>query len=164
MRYVVQFTDGRIGRTHGVKPLVVDATDEDELAQLVYRHTRPYLMSRDLTTVVDLQTGVGVTYAGMHTGAAFRLRPVPDGIAVDEKTLAWTLLDDAPPEVYLRLPPWPGRAAAVNVTAARTSWMSRMSCWASPSAPLPQWYCSRVKEHTGRHLASDGTRILAVWP
>jgi hypothetical protein len=102
----------------------------------------------------------------MHTGAAFRLWPVPDGIAVDEKTLAWTLLDDAPPEVYLKLPPWPAGRTVVDAgkRGIRPNWVSRLSCWAVPTRPMPGWYCSRVKEHTGRHLASDGTRILAVWP
>lgn len=35
-------------------------------------------------------------------------------------------------------------------------------CWSRyPGAPFT---CTRPKEHTGRHAASNGLYILAVWP
>ena len=70
-KYTVAFT--RIGRTRNVPPLVVQAADADALAKAIYKHARPYLASRDVEVIVDLDKMCGWICCGFNNGGDFTI-------------------------------------------------------------------------------------------
>lgn len=67
--YTVTFE--RIGRERNLPPLVVEADGPDHLAEVVYHHARPHLVSRDVEVVVDLGAGTGQIFCGFNNGGTF---------------------------------------------------------------------------------------------
>jgi hypothetical protein len=58
-------TFNRIGRTHNPEPFTVEARDEHDIADAVYKHARSMLTSRDVEVVaVD---GEVFIYAGVQS-------------------------------------------------------------------------------------------------
>lgn len=80
--YRCTFTDGRIGRTHGVEPLTVRAADGDILAERVFAYARPHLRSRDVETFVNLDEMRGFVRCGFQSGASFTIDLVEPAKAV----------------------------------------------------------------------------------
>lgn len=61
----------RIGRNHNVEDLVIPGVEPtehnaDAIAEAVYLHARPHLMSRDVEVVVDVEGLTANIYAGFH--------------------------------------------------------------------------------------------------
>lgn len=69
--YTVTFD--RIGRNHDVAPLQATADDADELAEAIYRYSRPHLSSRDVEVVVDLEQSRGSIFCGFNSGGRFTI-------------------------------------------------------------------------------------------
>lgn len=68
--YHVKFE--RIGRNHDVKPLCTEASDEDALAEAIFRYAKPKLASREVEVTVDLVAGTGfITAGGFHVAGRF---------------------------------------------------------------------------------------------
>lgn len=90
--YVVHFA--RIGRNHQVAPLLTGPVDgPSHLAELIYRHARPHLVSNDIEVIADLPEGKGHILAGFNNGGSFTIHQpdeavvcehCPDPRAVDE--------------------------------------------------------------------------------
>jgi hypothetical protein len=77
--YRVTFEDGRIGRRRDINPVIVNATDADELAEAVFRYAKPFLMSRDVEVSADLEAMSGTIYCGLHIGGKYTIETVdPD--------------------------------------------------------------------------------------
>lgn len=43
------------------------------------------------------------------------------------------------------------------------AWMDNLCPSQNKPAPGTRWICTRRNLHTGRHYASDGEHILAIW-
>lgn len=63
----------RIGRNHGVEPLVTKAADADDLADKVHRFARKHLRSRDYDVDLNMDKGEGFITCGMHCGGRFTI-------------------------------------------------------------------------------------------
>lgn len=66
----------RIGRDHGVPPVEVEAATAEGLAAQIYHVGRPYLRSRGVEVVVDMEARTGMFLCGFHSGGAFAFEPV----------------------------------------------------------------------------------------
>ncbi|WP_326797465.1 hypothetical protein OG946_20260 [Streptomyces sp. NBC_01808] len=85
-RYRVTYTRvGRHGGRDGSQPpgqLTVDADDADQLAEQVLKNVRPYLASRGVEVVVDLDTGRGHLLAGFSNAGTFTVEQIhAEGVA-----------------------------------------------------------------------------------
>ena len=85
-RYLVTF--GRVGHRGGrdgstpPAPLTVEATDSEHLAMHVLAYVRPFLASRGLEIVIDLEKGSGFLLAGFHTAGEFTVEALPDRVRI----------------------------------------------------------------------------------
>lgn len=85
-RYLVTFE--RVGRRGGrdgstpPAPLTVDAADGEHLAVHVLAYVRPFLASRGLDVVIDLEKGTGFLLAGFHTAGEFTVEELPERVRV----------------------------------------------------------------------------------
>lgn len=60
--YIAHFE--RIGRTHNVPDLDIEATHPDDIAARVYNYSRKYLASNDVFVDIDMETLKGTIGAG----------------------------------------------------------------------------------------------------
>ena len=60
-------------------------------------------------------------------------------------------------------PMWAKVGAAENTPDNVLAWLSNLCPSSKHEAPTQRWICTRRRLHTGRHYASDGETILAVW-
>lgn len=74
-------TFDRIGRTHLVPPLDVEAENSEALAAAIYKYGRRFLGSRYVDIEVDMECGKGMFICGMRSGGTFAFGPRPDGAA-----------------------------------------------------------------------------------
>lgn len=73
-RYRVTFD--RIGRKYDPEPLVTDAASMNELAERVYDHARPHLLSSGIEVTASERDRRGYIHAGMHTAGTFTFEEV----------------------------------------------------------------------------------------
>lgn len=85
-RYLITFE--RVGR-HGGRdgsappaPLTVDAADGEHLVDKVLAYARPFLGSRGVDVVIDLDEGRGFLLAGFHTAGEFTVQEEPEHVRV----------------------------------------------------------------------------------
>jgi hypothetical protein len=73
--YRITFDENRIGRSRTVGPVSIQADTEDILETKILKHARPFLRSRDVEVLVDLETTPwrGMIMCGMHAGASFSI-------------------------------------------------------------------------------------------
>jgi hypothetical protein len=69
-------TFDRVGRNHSVDPITATVDGVNHLAEVIYQHARPHLMSRDVEVVVDLDQGTGMVLAGFRNGGTFTVAEV----------------------------------------------------------------------------------------
>lgn len=62
----------RIGRDRP-SPLVVTASDGDDLARQIHKYARKHLRSRDYAVDVDLEERTGFITCGVHSGGNFTI-------------------------------------------------------------------------------------------
>lgn len=74
--FVVTFRDRRVGRCYNVTPLQVRATDADDLAEKIWYHIAPCVVSGTADIQVDLANGTGVIFEGLMTISKFRVSEV----------------------------------------------------------------------------------------
>ena len=67
--YTIKFE--RIGRRYDIADLVVITDDVDDLSAQIYAYARPYLGSRDIDVILDLENHKGYIFCGMRTGSQF---------------------------------------------------------------------------------------------
>jgi hypothetical protein len=85
-RYRVTFE--RVGRRGGrdgstpPAPLTTAASSGEHLAVQVLAYTRPFLASRGVDVVIDLDEGRGFLLAGFHTAGEFTVEEEPDRVQV----------------------------------------------------------------------------------
>jgi hypothetical protein len=74
--FVVTFKDRRVGRCYNVSPLQTRATDADDLAEKIWYHVAPCLVSGRADIQVDLVNKSGVIFEGLMTVAKFTINEV----------------------------------------------------------------------------------------
>lgn len=85
-RYRVTFE--RVGRRGGrdgstpPAPLTVDAEGGEHLAMHVLAYVRPFLASRGLDIVIDLEKGSGFLLAGFHTAGEFTVEELSESVRI----------------------------------------------------------------------------------
>lgn len=84
--YLITFE--RVGRRGGrdgstpPAPLTVAASSGEHLAEQVLAYTRPFLGSRGVDIVIDLDEGRGFLLAGFHTAGEFTVQEEPEHVRV----------------------------------------------------------------------------------
>jgi hypothetical protein len=71
-------TFARIGRSHDVPPLEVDARDAETLGAAIYKYGRKHLGSRYVDVEVDMENGRGEFFCGIRSGGTFSFGPRPE--------------------------------------------------------------------------------------
>jgi hypothetical protein len=71
--YVVTFKDRRVGRCFNVSPLQTRASDADNLAEQIWYHVAPCVVSGTADVQVDLANKSGAIYEGLMTIAKFTI-------------------------------------------------------------------------------------------
>jgi hypothetical protein len=69
--YVIIFKDRRVGRCFNVSPLRTRAFDADDLAEKIWYHIAPCVVSGTADIQVDLTSRSGAIYEGIVTIAKF---------------------------------------------------------------------------------------------
>jgi hypothetical protein len=71
--FIVTFTDRRVGRCYNVSPLTARAFDADDLAEKIWHHIAPCVVTRECDIQVDLTRKNGLIMEGIMTIAKFTL-------------------------------------------------------------------------------------------
>jgi hypothetical protein len=85
-RYLVTFE--RVGRRGGrdgsppPAPLATAASSGEHLAVQVLAYVRPFLASRGVDVVIDLEEGRGFLLAGFHTAGEFTVEELPERVRI----------------------------------------------------------------------------------
>lgn len=66
-------TFSRIGRSHDIQPLLLDADGPNHLAEQVSAYARPFLASRAVEVAVDLSEMTGQILAGFRNAGTFTI-------------------------------------------------------------------------------------------